>query len=93
MEDKVIIKIMQEPKELPCSDCVKDCRGDEFMRCKKLKAHNKKIIAKEYDRQEAIEKIRVAFHQVFISKKAKRPLFLDYAEAALNALLGVEGRE
>ena len=38
-------------------------------------------------RQEAINKIRIAMHKVFIKQEQARPLFLNYAEAALNALL------
>lgn len=59
-KEKLTIKIMQEPKYTPCHYCEKDCIGEEYLECDKLKAHNGKIIALEYDRQEAINIIAKA---------------------------------
>lgn len=83
-KEKMVLKIMIEPKEIPCHDCVKGCMGDEFMRCKKLKAHNKKITAKEYDYDKAIEVIKKSLKQI----QCWPDSFNDsMAEAVINALL------
>ena len=86
-KEKMVLKVMVKPKEIPCHDCVKDCMGDEFMRCKKLKAHNKKIISKEYDYDKAVEIMaKVLKEQCWLEDKDSQ----DVAETALKALLGVD---
>lgn len=92
MADK-IIKIMQEPKDTPCHDCEKNCIGEEFLECDKLKEYNERIIAKEYDRQKAISTIAIRL-EVFLDNLQKNkdkvmPWYTtrDIAEVALNALL------
>lgn len=99
MHEEYTLKIMIEPKEIPCHDCVKECMGDEFMRCKKLKAHNKKIIAKDYDYDKAIniamnaiiEKRNIIDENsdVFAISKEINYCY-ELAKTALKALLGVE---
>lgn len=67
----------------PCKGCTSICEEDI---CCETRDNYREGIT----RQAAINKIRIAMHKVFIKQEPAGPLFLNYAEAALNALLGVE---
>ena len=85
MAEQMVIKIMQQPAELPCHDCLKDCMGDEFMRCKKLKKYNSKIVTKEYTREELERRItNTIFRCVFNSEN--RP-YKSISEEVINDIL------
>ena len=91
MADK-IIKIMQEPKGFPCDNC-KNCDVADINECAKIEIYNSKIIAKEYDRQEAIDRMSMAWCDKEFKNNASAE-DIDYcdriAETMLDALLGVK---
>lgn len=53
-KNKMFLKIELLPKEHPCHNCVKGCMGDEFLKCKKLKAFENKKICQAYDYDKAV---------------------------------------
>ena len=54
-KEKMVLKIGLMPEKHHCHNCDKGCMGDEFLKCKKLKAFESKRTYKEYDYEKTVE--------------------------------------
>lgn len=81
-EEKIIIKIIRKPKNLPCENCCSRRNCNNFNTCSKIKDYNIKVKSFEVEPFFAVNKIAVALIEAGIKETP-----MVYAGVALNALL------